>query len=61
MAEMGCPILGDSKYSNQKDKRVAGEERSIALCATAISFKSATEDKTIKLEIPLPESWKHII
>ena len=43
MASMGHPILGDSKFA-----------KSIALCATAISFKSATDNKQINLEIPLP-------
>jgi len=57
MSQMGCPILGDAKYSNQKPL----PDRSIGLCATAISFKSATDDKTINLEIPLPESWNRFI
>lgn len=57
MLEMGCPILGDTKYSNQKPL----PDKSIGLCATAISFKSATDNKTINLEIPLPESWKKYI
>jgi 23S rRNA pseudouridine1911/1915/1917 synthase len=53
MANMGCPILGDAKYSNQK----SSFDQSIGLSATAISFKSATDDKSISLEITLPESW----
>jgi len=57
MANMGCPILGDAKYSAQK----ALQDQSIGLSATAISFKSATDDKTINLEIPLPEIWKRYI
>ena len=57
MANMGCPILGDAKYSNQRPL----PDRSIGLCATAISFKSATDDKTINLEIPLPEDWKRYV
>ncbi len=57
MSEMGCPILGDAKYSNQKPL----PDKSIGLCATAISFKPATEDKTINLEIPLPEGWSRYI
>lgn len=50
MANMGCPILGDSKYSSQKPL----PDGSIALAATAISFKTATDNKQINLEIPLP-------
>jgi 23S rRNA pseudouridine1911/1915/1917 synthase len=57
MSQMGCPILGDAKYSNQKPL----PDKSIGLCATAISFKSATDDKTINLEIPLPEVWKRYV
>lgn len=65
MQQMGCPILGDAKYSLQSrspnHRTEWGEGNSIALSATAISFKSATDDKTINLEIPLPEAWKKYI
>jgi 23S rRNA pseudouridine1911/1915/1917 synthase len=54
MANMGCPILGDAKYSEQKSL----PDGSIGLCATAITFKTATDGKIINLEIPLPENWK---
>ncbi|MFA6190109.1 MAG: RluA family pseudouridine synthase [Candidatus Staskawiczbacteria bacterium] len=57
MNEMGCPILGDVKYSNQKPL----PDGSIALCATAIEFKTATTEQSVKLEIPLPESWRKYI
>jgi len=60
MANMGCPILGDLKYSSPSSNRTIQEWRdhnSIALCATAISFKSATGNKNIDLEIPLPKEW----
>lgn len=62
MANMGHPILGDKKYAEGSIVRqMAGDWKdaeSIALCATAISFEAATEDKQINLEIPLPEGWK---
>ncbi|MDP3882759.1 MAG: RluA family pseudouridine synthase [Candidatus Staskawiczbacteria bacterium] len=51
MANMGHPILGDTKYGF---KGGWGSSDSIALAATAISFKMATGDKIINLEIPLP-------
>jgi len=54
LANMGQPILGDTKYGAGSAWQ---SKNSIALCATAISFKSATEDKTINLEIPLPDEW----
>ncbi len=60
MQQMGCPILGDTKYGNPSDPAWQNRE-SIALCATAITFKLATEDKVMTLEIPIPESWKSYI
>jgi len=57
MANMGCPILGDVKYAHQKPL----PDKSIGLCATGISFKSAVGDQVIKLEIPMPEAWKQYI
>lgn len=73
LANMGHPILGDTKYGwrprgrsdslcdNHTHARVHGcdwkDRKSIALCATAISFKLATEDKIMNLEIPLPKEW----
>jgi 23S rRNA pseudouridine1911/1915/1917 synthase len=53
MQQMGCPILGDVKYGAKSPLH----DKSIALAATAISFKTATEDKVINLEIPLPDEW----
>ncbi len=63
MANMGHPILGDAKYADVSIVRQMNwhDKDSIALAATAISFKSATENKTINLEIPLPEEWKKYI
>jgi len=62
MANMGHPILGDTKYGLQSHgpnhRTEWNDRKSIALCATAISFKTATEGKIINLEIPLPEDWK---
>jgi 23S rRNA pseudouridine1911/1915/1917 synthase len=57
MQQMGCPILGDVKYGAASS--LPGGN--IALAATAITFKTATDDKQIKLKIPLPESWKKFI
>lgn len=61
MNQLGCPILGDIKYSNQKPL----SDGSIGLSATAISFKSATgpegNPQIINLEIPLPENWNKYI
>lgn len=53
MANMGHPILGDKKYSKtaMPDWK---DDQTIALAATAISFKSATGEKRISLEISIP-------
>ena len=50
---VSLPILGDVKYGGEKWEN----ENIIALSATAISFKTATEDKEIKLSISLPKEW----
>lgn len=54
MQQMGCPILGDIKYGAKEQL----PDKNIALAATAISFKTATDDKQINLEISLPEEWQ---
>jgi 23S rRNA pseudouridine1911/1915/1917 synthase len=61
-SSMGHPILGDVKYGLAFAKVSAWHSKeSIALCATAISFKTATDDKVIDLSIPLPEEWKNYL
>lgn len=60
MSEMGHPILGDEKYS--KNKTVDWKDtNSIALCATGISFKTATGGKQVDLKIDLPKEWEKYI
>ena len=54
MAQMGNPILGDVKHGAKKIL----PDKSIALCATNISYKTATEDKIINLSVDLPENWQ---
>lgn len=58
MTNMGHPILGDYKYF-----KPAGwhDKNSIALCAGAISFRSATNEKQIDLEIPIPSEWESFL
>ena len=60
MAGIGHPILGDRKYGKENMPEWR-DERAIALCATAIEFKSATSEEKIKLEIPLPAEWEKFI
>jgi len=50
LADMGCPIVGDSKYGST----IELPGRAIALTATELTFKTATTDetKTIKIDFP---------
>jgi len=63
MANMGHPILGDLKYTLQAQSKIQKTlpDQSIGLAATGISFKTATGEKTVDLQIPLPEEWKGYI
>ncbi len=66
MANMGHPILGDTKYGKQYHRPIGGnnllcDKNSIALCATEISFKTATENKQVNLKIDMPEEWKKFL
>lgn len=49
----GFPILGDLKYGDKNSLM----DKSVALCATELSFYCATEDKRVNLSIPIPEEW----
>jgi len=49
----GFPILGDVKYKGEK----WSDTRSIALCATGLSFKTATTKEMVSLSIDLPKEW----
>jgi len=64
---MGHPILGDRKYASKTSGDLDSassdwrDEKSIALVASAIFFKSTTGDKQIDLSIELPQSWQTYI
>lgn len=52
LAHIGCPIVGDTKYGARlRHAGYAGQVGSIALCATGLSFDTATtkEHKTISI------------
>lgn len=53
----GFPILGDVKYGG---KRWA-DERSIALCATNVSFITATTNEKVNLSIDIPKEWEKYV
>jgi 23S rRNA pseudouridine1911/1915/1917 synthase len=50
-AHFGYPILGDKKYGAKMEYR----EGEIALCATELSFKTATDQKGVRLELDVEE------
>ncbi len=49
LALAGLPILGDVKYGYKSPL----PDKSVALCATGISFYSVTENKKINLSVPI--------
>jgi len=53
----GFPILGDVKYKGPH----WSDKKSIALCATGLSFKKTTDAKIIDLIINIPEEWGQYI
>lgn len=57
LAALGFPILGDLKYG----AKFPLSNKSIALAATNISFKTATTKEQINLSIPFPEEWEEYI
>lgn len=59
MSELGHPILGDITYGGKNPDWK--DQNSIALCATGISFKTATGDKIIDLKIELPAEWQSFL
>jgi 23S rRNA pseudouridine1911/1915/1917 synthase len=64
LSSMGNPILGDIKYAKSFIVRPEArllQKNSIGLCATGISFKTATGEKIINLEIPLPTEWNKFL
>lgn len=53
-AHIGHPILGDGKYSS----KMKYQEGKIALCATELSFKTATDPKEIHLQLDTGEVFQ---
>jgi 23S rRNA pseudouridine1911/1915/1917 synthase len=54
LANIGCPIIGDTKYGGPKSEF-------LALLATGLEFQTATGEKTIKLTIPLLREWEKML
>jgi len=53
LAQIGCPVLGDVKYGAP----VAFSDKSLCLCATGLSFVTATEKKKVVLSVAAPKDW----
>ncbi len=53
----GFPIVGDVKYKGQPWEN----PKAIALCATGISFVTATTEEIIKLSVETPKEWEEYL
>lgn len=61
-ANMGNPILGDVKYGAPLLPHPSAKSgKSIALCATNLTFNSVTGNKRVNLSIKLPETWQEYL
>ncbi|MFZ5364061.1 MAG: RluA family pseudouridine synthase [Patescibacteria group bacterium] len=54
LASIGHPILGDLKYGAEKPL----PDKSIALFSAALTFKTATGEKSETIELPWPKAWE---
>ncbi len=50
----GMPIVGDVKYKGERWQ----DEQAIALCATEVSFTTATTDEMVTVRAEIPKAWK---
>ncbi|OGH69353.1 MAG: hypothetical protein A3D53_01100 [Candidatus Magasanikbacteria bacterium RIFCSPHIGHO2_02_FULL_45_10] len=57
LSEIGCQIVGDVKYGAPEPL----PDKSLALVATSLTFKTATTDETHTVTIPIPETWKKYV
>ena len=57
LAHIGHPIVGDIKYGFKNKDLGFKNDREIALCATEITFKTATTDEPKTLSIGHPSEW----
>ncbi len=56
-----CPIVGDAKYGGVVlDKKGDADlpHSHLSLCATSLTFITATTKEEKKIEIPVPEEWR---
>lgn len=57
LAAIGCPIVGDVKYGAPEPL----PDKSLALAATSLVFRTATGDENQTIAVPLPAMWKEFI
>ncbi len=57
LSAIGHPIVGDIKYGAPQPL----SDRSIALCATSVSFTTATGGKQKTLSVPYPKTWDALL
>jgi 23S rRNA pseudouridine1911/1915/1917 synthase len=57
LALAGLPILGDVKYKGERWQ----DESAIALCASEIAFKMATEEKVVRVSAEIPQLWHQFL
>ena len=57
LSEMGHPIVGDVKYGAPAPL----PDKSLALCATSLTFQTATGEETKKIEVEIPKEWDNYI
>jgi 23S rRNA pseudouridine1911/1915/1917 synthase len=53
LAAIGHPIVGDLKYGAPEGL----PDKSLMLCATELTFTTATTDEEVKVSIEIPSSW----
>lgn len=54
---VGHPVAGDKKYGSKE----TFSDRSLALCATEIEFKTATTGEVKNIKIDYPEAWNKLL
>ena len=57
LSAIGHPIVGDKKYGSKEQL----SNGSIALCATELTFETATTGETKKIGIDWPEGWREFL
>jgi 23S rRNA pseudouridine1911/1915/1917 synthase len=53
LSDLGHPIVGDVKYGAPEPL----PDKSLALCATSLTFKTATGDEVKNVQIEIPKEW----